>query len=181
MSNRDNRLNKPLWQRAGFSTQKLIVLAWVIGILLSSGCSQKETSSDAELFLEYSFTAETIYQRIRIEHSDLLYTYFDDVEGECSQWLEQTPCWIEKDLTTREVHLSSSEMSDLIGLIEQTGFLKLEDTYGGAEPNQRHYSHRLFVRLGEREKEVIYQSFPDASPMPEAFSRVMDRLFDLAE
>ncbi len=182
MSNRENHLNKPSWRCAGLSAPKLIVLAWIVGILLVVvGCSQKETTPSTELFLDYSFTAETVYQKIRIEHSNLIYTYFDDVEGECSQWLEQTPCWIGKDLTTREISLSPNEMDDLIDLIEQTGFLELEDVYGGAEPGQRHYSHRLYVRLGQREKEVVYQDFPDASPMPEAFSQVMDGLFGFLE
>jgi hypothetical protein len=127
------------------------------------------------------FTAETAYERIEIDRARLAYTTFEDVDDRCAQWIEQSPCWSEGDLKTREAPLSEAELRDLADLIRQAGFLSLEDSYGGAQPGQRYYPHRLSVVVGATGKEVVYQSYPGAPAMPAAFKEVMDKLYDLVD
>ncbi len=141
---------------------------------------EQETNSQSQLYMNYHFTAEAAYQDIKISQSKLIYTYFEDVEGKCEGWVAQTPCWAGEDLTTKETTLSEKEINELVSLIDQTNFMKLENTYGGATHGQKYYPERLSVRIGEKEKEVIYQS-SWASPMPEAFKKVKDKLFELVD
>jgi hypothetical protein len=129
----------------------------------------------------YLFSAETAYERIEINQWRLAYTTFEDVDDRCAQWIEQSPCWSQADLRTREAPLSDGELRDLTDFIDQAGFLGLEDTYGGAQPGQRYYPHRLSVVMGATGREVVYQSYPGAPPMPDAFKAVMDRLYELVD
>lgn len=131
--------------------------------------------------MTYLFTAETAYERVEINQARLVYTTFEDVDDRCAQWIEQSPCWSEGDLKTREAPLSEGELRDLADFIRQAGFLSLEDSYGGAQPGQRYYPYRLSVVMGATSKEVTYQSYPGASPMPDAFQAVMDRLYELVD
>jgi len=73
------------------------------------------------------------------------------------------------------------EIVYLVDLVMQTDFMGLKGVYGGATSHQRYYPHVLVVRLGGKEKRVVYQSFPGALPMPEAFRRVRDELFNLVD
>lgn len=151
-------------------------------ILVLSGCLQWETSPEPPAFcLHFLFTAETTYESIEIDNSRLVYTFFEDVENKCAHWLYQSPCWTEADLKTRETSLSEGEINDLIDLIRQTSFMKLDNTYGGVSQGQRYYTYNLTVHLAEEKKEVIYQSFPGADPMPEAFKRLIDKLHELVK
>lgn len=153
----------------------------VFGILvLSLGIHQK-TSPQPQLYIQYLFTAEGTYQNIEINQSKLVYTYFPEevAKEKCKQWTRQVPCWAEEDLKTKEAILSKDEINDLIGLINETGFMNLEENYGGSGGYQRYYPYILIVKIGEREKKVVYQSFPNASPMPEAFKKVRDKLLEL--
>jgi len=143
---------------------------------------EQETNSQSQLYMGYHFTAEAIYQNIEINQSKLIYTYFPEevAKEKCAKWIKQVPCWAGEDLTTKETTLSEEEINELVSLIYQTNFMKLENTYGGATHGQKYYPERLSVRIGEKEKEVIYQS-SWASPMPEAFKKVKDKLFELVD
>ncbi|MEW6379600.1 MAG: dockerin type I domain-containing protein [bacterium] len=140
---------------------------------------------EEQLSVTYGFTAEATYVNIRIDQAKLVYTYFEDTDQKCRYWVAQSPCWTQQDLTTMETPLSKDEVNGLIGLIYQTRFVDLEDTYGGAAPGQRYYPYTLSVRItqGEqpvqREKTVVYQSFPTSSPRPEAFQVIESRLLEL--
>ncbi len=158
------------------------IVVLFISILVLSGCLHGETSPEPPAFsLHFLFTAETTYENIEIHNSRLIYTFFEDVENKCAHWVYQTPCWTEADLKTKETGLSEGEINDLIDLIRQTGFMKLDNTYGGASPGQRFYSYNLTVQIGGEKKEVIYQSFPGADPMPEAFKGLIDKLYELVK
>ena len=143
---------------------------------------EQETNSQSQLYMNYHFTAEAAYQDIKISQSKLIYTYFPEevAKEKCAKWIKQVPCWAGEDLTTKETTLSEEEINELVSLIYQTNFMKLENTYGGATHGQKYYPERLSVRIGEKEKEVIYQS-SWASPMPEAFKKVKDKLFELVD
>ena len=141
-------------------------------------------SEQSELYMNYHFTAEAAYRDIKINQSKLIYTYFEDVEGKCEGWVAQIPCWTGEDLTTKEVPLSEEEISDLIRLINQTGFMNLENRYGPDSISARCYPLTLSVKIGKNEKEVVYCDRPIAPvspPMPEAFKKVKDKLFELVD
>ncbi len=155
---------------------------FVISLLALMACSRPTSTSEtiqSPLLIEYFFTAETTYDKAEINQTRLIYTYFEDAENRCAQWIAQEPCWTEKDLKIKEADLTDKEMSDLIGLIHQTGFMQLEKTYGGASNTQRFYPYRLMVQLGTEKREVVYQSYPGSAPVPEAFQRLADRLHEL--
>lgn len=138
-----------------------------------------QTKLPSEFSISYYFSAELIYKKIEISQLQFSYTYFEDRDGKCETWFRQEPCWGAEDLRTRKAILSEGEANGLLSLIKQTGFMKLETTYGGAGEHQRYYPHKISVKIGEDEKRVSYQSFPGASAMPEAFKKVKDKLFEL--
>ncbi|MFH1202068.1 MAG: hypothetical protein V1674_04160 [Candidatus Omnitrophota bacterium] len=145
-----------------------------------SGHLKAMQEKSAEQFsVSYYFSSELIYKDIEINQAQLSYTYFEDKDGKCKQWMRQAPCWDREDLRTIKTTLSADEVSDLIGLINQAGFMELETTYGGAGESQRYYLHKISVKIADAEKRVFYQGFPAASPMPQAFKAVKDRLFEL--
>jgi hypothetical protein len=159
---------------------KLTALA--VGLLIIAGCSHQTgvpEVTQVPLRIEYFFTAEATYNKIEIDQNRLIYIYFDDAENRCAQWVAQEPCWTEDDLKTKEADLTDKEINDLIGLVRQTGFMQLEKTYGGASELQRFYPYYLKVQLGNEKKEVVYQSYPGSTPVPEAFQRLADRLHEL--
>lgn len=153
----------------------------VVGTLALLKPIQPDTSPQPQFYMSYYFTTEATYEKIEMNQSKLIYVYFpkEIAEEKCARWLQQAACWTEKDLRTKETTLTATEINDLIHLIDQTNFMSLESTYGGAEQYQRYYPYSLFVKIGEKEKEVIYQSFPDASPMPKAFEVIKDKLLEL--
>ena len=147
------------------------------------GNDQNEENSainDLSFSASYLYTAEATYQEININQSKLTYTYFEDTNNKCVNWVQQSPCWGKKDLITKEITLSEKEVSDLANLVKQTGFMDLNNTYGGADEYQRYYPYKLSISLRGKTKEVIYQSFPEASPMPEAFQELKNQIFNLA-
>lgn len=138
--------------------------------------STPSTPATARLAITSFFSAETVYEKIEIRDSRLIYTTFADKEQRCAQSMAQAPCWREEDLTTRSAMLSSDEEQALSDLLAQVGFWGLENTYGAMQPGQRFYPYRLSAHLGAREKEVVYQSAPEATPMPAALRQVMEKL-----
>ena len=158
----------------------IVALVVIAGISLLLGHIQRG-GSRPHLYVKYHYTAEATYQDIEISRSELIYTYFpkEIAKEKCANWIKQSPCWTEEDLRTSQVSLSEDEIDDLVSLIRKTGFMDLESTYGGADESQRYYAHGITVKIGEKEKAVVYQSCPDASPMPDAFEKLMDKLFEL--
>jgi len=158
----------------------VIFATLIIGIM---GCLQQKIISYPQLYIRYHYTAEATYQDIEINKSKLIYTYFPEeiAKEKCAWGMIQSPCWTEKDLRIKEAILSEDEINDLISLINETDFMNLKSTYGRASQYQRYYPYKLFVKIGEKQKEVVYQSFPGASPMPEAFRKVKDKLFKLID
>jgi hypothetical protein len=127
----------------------------------------------------YRFTTEASYEQIEIKQARLIYTTFVDKDNKCAHWVAQAPCWTEQELTTREASLSASELRTLRDLLQQTAFLTLADSYGGAPPGQRYYPYQLSVTSGAIYKTVVYQSYPDAAPMPTPLRAVIDSLYAL--
>lgn len=161
----------------------LVIGTITILSLVFLGHIPQKTSPQSQLYIRYHYTTEATYQDIEINKSRLIYTYFPEeiAKEKCASWIIQSPCWTEKDLKTKEAILSEDEVNDLTSLINETDFMNLKNTYGGASQYQRYYPHTLFVKIGEKQKEVVYQSFPGASPMPKAFKKVKDKLFELID
>lgn len=156
---------------------RMILLAGLLGLM---GCASPNSSTATlPLSIVYHFTAETAYENIEINQDRLMYTFFEDTENRCANWVAQNPCWTENDLQTKETNLLASEINALADLIRQTNFMNLGDTSGGASEGQRYYAYTLKVQLADEEKEVVYQSFPDAAPRPEAFKKLEARLHEL--
>jgi hypothetical protein len=153
-------------------------LAWIILLCLGSACQGVIAPPEA-LSVTYVFSAETVYERIEIKDARLIYTTFADPTNRCAQSMGQAPCWTEADLMTQEATLSPGEKQRLRELLAQSDFWALAATYGGALPGQRFYPHHLAVRLGARQKAIIYQSYPAAPPMPTPFQQVVDQLYAL--
>src|SRR4030067_3670648 len=104
----------------------------IVSLLFLSGHTLQRTSSQADFALQYHFSAETYYQDIDIHQSTLTYTRFEDTERKCETWIPQAPCWTPNDLKTSQAMLTTDELQSLKDLIEQTHFMELEHTDGGA-------------------------------------------------
>ncbi len=153
-----------------------------VSLLLLASCLPqfgRPQTTPSSLTIEYLFTAETTYEKIQVSQTRLVYTYFEDRNNKCAEWIAQSPCWADEDLKTQEADLTEEEVGDLIDLIRQTNFMQLKDIYGGAAEGQRYYAYTLMVQLGGKQKEVLYQSFPENEPRPEGFQRLSDRLHEL--
>ena len=129
-----------------------------------------------EVYARYFFSGETAYRAIELDGLKIKITYFKDADKKCKNWIEQRPCWTEKDLVTKEAPVTKRELADFVSLINRSKFLLLEKTYGGAAAGQRFYAQTIKVKLGEIQQEVVYQSFPEAAPRPQAFTKVADWL-----
>lgn len=132
-------------------------------------------------YLSYNFSSEFSYDNIEINQSELKYTYFDDSSGECEHWLKQEPCWGWEDLTTKKSALSADEIIQLKDLIAKSGFMELGGQLGDASQQQRYYPEKITLNIGGKEKEVIYQNFPEASVAPEAFLEIKNKLKQLVK
>ncbi|PKP57608.1 hypothetical protein CVT91_10210, partial [Candidatus Atribacteria bacterium HGW-Atribacteria-1] len=133
-----------------------ILIVAVIGIVLLSGCIEEKPKE--EFFASYNYGAECAYEKIEVNQSKLIYTYFEDVNDKCAIWTHQVPCWKEEDLKTKEVTLSEEEIDDLI-------------------------DESLFVKIKEKEKKVIYFTCASGGiySMPDVFKKVKDKLFEIVD
>jgi hypothetical protein len=141
----------------------------------------KVQKQHTDVHARFFYSGETVYRAIEIDGLKLKVTYFKDADKKCKNWIEQRPCWTEKDLLTKEARLTRRDLTDFTNLINQSEFLLLGKTHGGAKEGQRFYPESLKVKLGEVQHEVVYQSFPDATPRPEAFTKVARWLSDLTK
>lgn len=149
-----------------------LLLIAVVGVVAWRWHSAKNAFA-----LQYYYTSETVFQRISVDRARLSHTYFPDASGRCAQWVAQMPCWTKEELRTREAALSRAEVEVLIGLLRELGWMRLDSVY--APSGQRNYPHVLSVQLGKERRDIIYQSYPDAPPMPEPFARILDHLSGL--
>ncbi len=145
----------------------------------TSNTNRSKSSSYQDLYVRYFFNAEATYKDIVFQDASLWVKYFPDEESKCANWFAQYPCWTEKNLVTKETSLAPEDVKELIELIRDTNFMSLEDVYGGAASGQRFYAQTLIVKLGEKEKKVVYQSFPGSAQTPDAFKSVREKVVEL--
>lgn len=157
-------------------------LIFLAGLFCLAGCARLRASTPTvtpSLSIVYHITAEATYKNIEVNQGRLIYTFFEDTENRCANWVAQSPCWTDNDLQTKATALSAEEVNTLVTLIRQTDFMKLGDTYGGAFEGIRYYAYSLKIQLSDEAKEVIYQSFPGSEAKPEAFNKLEARLHEL--
>lgn len=141
----------------------------------------QQTLPGNEFSLRFLATGESFYTEITLANGILSYTYFEDTDGRCAQWVKSTPCWQAEDLKTISLALRPEDLDNLYAVIKESGALTLKrDTFGGAKAGQRHYRQTLDIMLDGKEKQLVYQSFPGASPKPEAFARLETVLLEYA-
>ncbi len=140
-----------------------------------------DMSDDNTLFLHYHSDTETSYTDIKLEHSILTYTTFVDHDNRCAQWVQSRPCWADSDLKTRSTKLANEDVDNLYAVVGESKIFDIDaDTLGGAKKDQRYYAQRLEIHMGGIEKHITYQSFPNATPKPEAFERMETALLAYA-
>lgn len=141
----------------------------------------QQTLPSSDFSLRFRATGESFYTEITLANGILSYTYFEDTDGRCAQWVKSTPCWQEEDLKTISLALRPEDLDNLYAVIKESGALTLKrDTFGGAKAGQRHYRQTLDIMLDGKEKQLVYQSFPGSSPKPEAFARLETVLLEYA-
>jgi hypothetical protein len=152
-------------------------------LFLMSPCIALTSVSKLSFYLNYHYSAELAYQTIEIQDTKLFNTYLlpEIAKKREENPIEQRAYWTQADLKTRVAVLSKAEINDLKKLIVQTGFMKLKGTYGGAKKEQRYYPYTLEIKTGNLERKVVYQSFPGASSMPEAFKKIQEKLLGLVK
>lgn len=127
------------------------------------------------LYLRFLATGEAFYQEFKLENKIFTYTYFDDKEKRCIQWIQNRPCWMQDDLTSISKPLSEKEIESLYTAISNSGILDItENKLGGAKKGQRFYAQRLEIHMGHIEKLIVYQSYPGSTPKPKAF-QIMEK------
>lgn len=132
-----------------------------------------EDYGDEGLYLHFLATGESFYNEIRLENGELRYTWFEDKEGRCEQWVQSAPCWRESDLQTVSKPLPDEELATLRRKVRDSGVLQLaQETFGGASQNQRYYAQKLDIRINGEERHLEYQSFPGAAAKPAGFAEV---------
>jgi hypothetical protein len=59
--------------------------------------------------------------------------------------------------------------------------MELSGQLGDASQQQRYYPEKITLNFGGKEKKVVYQNFPEASVMPEAFLEIKNKLKQLVK
>lgn len=141
------------------------------------GCAQQEDIPSLKLALGYHYTTEGSYLDVRLEGSEIAFVHldYDKVKEKCAQWIRQEPCWTEDDLVREEAELTRTEIDELHALVEETGVMRLDDYYGPGE-GERCYAQTLTAGY----REIVYCSAPNGPAAPEAFTRVSEKLGEMA-
>jgi hypothetical protein len=163
-----------------------ILLAFIpivaLPVIFSAIFTPKSISATGNDFrITYHSSSEYTYQDISIIDHRISYTYAPGNLIKCQNWVAKTPCWTSQDLITRETDLTDSEYRTVHDLADDQRFLSLQKTYGGASRSTRYYPVSIRVHIGNTDRETVYQSFPQAKPMPDAFKNVAEGIVRLAQ
>lgn len=174
----------------------LILFVFVFSVLAASCCHHKKTckqqennsstgttpedKTDTAAYLNfvayYYHTTEATYEEVSIKNGKLTYTYFKDEKGDCSQWVQQKPCWTMNDLKTKEIDLTKPDVDSLAQKIEKYGFGKLDTVIGNTAETDRYYTFDLSFKISSINKKVLFKSLPGGVTMPDAFRKSRDEL-----
>jgi hypothetical protein len=151
---------------------KYATLFFIVVPFFLTGCTSK-TPATRNFYASYFTSAEALYEKIDIQGTRLNYTTFKDTANKCATWVQSTPCWTEKDLVTIGKAVPEELINSLKKQIEQTGFLDLDSSQYKPPVNQRYYSHKLSVRIGDRETTFVYYSYPGGPAEPARFNETV--------
>lgn len=124
----------------------------------------------------YYHTTESTYEEVSIKEGKLTYTSFKDEKGDCSQWVQQKPCWTKENLKTKEIALAESDIDSLAKKIEKYSFGKLDTVIGNPAESERYYTFDLSFKTSSIDKKVLFKSVPGGVTMPDAFRKSRDEL-----
>ena len=149
----------------------------------NAGTPDNTTVAPADdFYLRFFATGETFYTEITLEHGILSYTYFEDSQKRCTQWLKNTPCWQAEDLKTIHAPLKPTEISALQQIIESNALLNITtENMGKAQKGQRYYAQQLTIHFKNQTKNLTYQSFPNATAKPNGFAQLETALLTHAK
>ena len=178
--------------------KKTILLFVIFTVALISGCCHKkkiakQSVNDQSLITKdsnviddylkfeayYFHTTESTYEEVKIKSNKIYFTYFKDEKGDCSQWIQQKPCWSEDKLKRKEANLSNAEIDSLLLKITTYEFWKLDTVIGNPKGEERYYSFVLSFKNYEHEKSVLFKSVPGGIVMPASFRKSRDELMKL--
>jgi hypothetical protein len=166
-------------------------------MLAISGCCHKKklarqladnTVTSQQTFANYDYmkfesyyyhTTESTYEEVAIKEGKLSYTYFKDEKGDCSQWMQQKPCWTKEALKTKEVSLTEADIDSLTNKIEKYNFKKLDTIIGNPAETDRYYTFILSFKTSSLNNKVLFKSVPGGVTMPDAFRKSRDELMKL--
>ena len=158
----------------------LLILCFSLLIYKCNIPKKTENKSTDSLFIQYHFSAETAFVDISITGNQLVKKHLPESFKCPDNFVAQMPCYGEKDLVTEKKNLSKQQTDHLTELVKNSGVLNLNGNYGGASENQRYYPHLLNIKLNSKEYRLVYQSFPEAKPMPDEMKKVMDEILNLS-
>lgn len=129
--------------------------------------------------VSYFFTAEFVYQDLKIDHQEVTYTTIDEQKmNNENLMISQVPHWSIKDLVTYKAKLSLTELDMLTQHIHK--FMTLtQSEYGDVPQGDRYYAYTIEVSYNNQHKKVIYKSAPNNKPCPEAFTTLQNFLLQL--
>lgn len=158
------RGSRPLYPHVVLALPVLLVMSWAL-----RGGEKEDAPRDIRI------TCANSSESVEISDFSLRYRHhsdaFDDPRSD-------TPAKLTS--IDQKAAVSPEAVKRLLALIESAGFFDLKGEYGGAA-NRRYYGHTITVKVGAREKKVIYRSRPDAEPAPEGFAKVERRILDFAK
>jgi hypothetical protein len=138
-----------------------------------------ELPAAGKFYISYGYKAETVYEDISINDARLLYTHFVDYSHRCEKWIQQSHCWRNQDLKTSVYPLSPGEVEEIRSTLHSSGFMELNDIYGGTGKFQSFNTIGITAADHGVERTVIYWGFPRVSPEPAAFVLVRDAVVEL--
>jgi len=173
-----------------------LIFAGILLVAISGCCHKKDitqqqdsNTSSSQLSLVkndylkfeayYYHTTESTYEEVSIKEGKLTYTYFKDEKGDCSQWLQQKPCWTMDNLKSKEVILTKPDVDSLALKIEKYSFGKLDTVIGNPAESERYYTFDLSFKTSSIDKKVQFKSVPGGVTMPDAFRKSRDELMKL--
>jgi len=176
-----------------------ILLLIIFPAILISGCCHKKNivkqdtiAEDSMIVMDnkplddylkfeayYYHTTESTYEEVKILNGKLFFTYFKDEKGDCSQWIQQKPCWSEDKLKIRETKLTKADIDSISSKISNFGFWGLDTVIGNPNNFERYYSFVLKYKTALKENSVLFKSVPGGIVMPDAFRRSRDELMKI--
>lgn len=167
--------------------RKILIYLLILGLLLGCIYLQNPVSKEEiESFsITYDHNSEKEYKSLKIlgtGYLDLTFLPIDTLNSDACQKPDlNTNCYrINYDLANTWYYPSETEIVTLINQIKDSGFMDydlIDSNYilnGG-----KYYAYTITIKLKDKEKTLIYKSYPGAEKKPEQFKKVEELLISL--